>query len=223
VKLLLFDIDGTLIIGYGAGTRAMTRAGRAICGDAFSLEGMRIGGSLDPLIYSEAARRMGIEDPDPMHDAFRQRYLEELRIELVTAERKPEVLPGIQALLSLLRARTDVVLGLVTGNYRRAVPLKFEAVGLERAMFPVGAFGDDGPSRAELVRLALAQGPQRVAPEHTIVIGDTPRDIECARANGCVCLAVATGTHTQLELERAHAHRVVPDLRDPGPLLAMLE
>jgi phosphoglycolate phosphatase-like HAD superfamily hydrolase len=222
VKLLLFDIDGTLLIGHGAGVRAMTRAGRAICGTGFSLEGLSIGGSLDPLIYTEAARKMGVPEPLSLHDAFRARYLHELRLELATAERKPEALPGVAALLEALRARDDVVLGLLTGNYRRAVPLKLSAVGLSTDAFMLGAFGDDGPDRRSLVPIALAQTPRPIEPADTIIIGDTPRDVDCALANGCVCLAVATGTHPSIELQRAGAQCVVENLLDPGSLLAML-
>ncbi len=221
MKLLLFDIDGTLLIGHGAGSRAMTRAGKAVCGEAFSLRGVLISGGLDPLIYAGAARNMGLEDPERLHDAFRERYLLELQAELAAAERKPQALPGVRALLSLLAARSDVVIGLVTGNYRRAAPIKLQSVGLRHEAFALGAFGDEAPTRAGLVRLALGRSPRRIPPEDAIVIGDTPRDVECARANGCACLAVATGGHSMDELRAAGASRVVADLSDPDALLQM--
>jgi phosphoglycolate phosphatase-like HAD superfamily hydrolase len=86
----------------------------------------------------------------------------------------------------------------------------------------VGAFGDDAPTRPGLVRLALERSPSRVDPADAIVIGDTPRDVECARANGCACLAVATGGHSREQLQEAGAERVVTDLGDPAPLLELL-
>jgi len=222
VKLLLFDIDGTLLIGHGAGARAMTRAGKAICGEAFSLDGVVISGGLDPLIFAEAARNMGIAEPAALHDHFRERYLQELQAELVQAARKPEALPGVSVLLDALTGRDDLVLGLLTGNYGRAVPIKLSAVGLRHERFALGAFGDDAESRRGLVPVARGRAPRATPPADTIIIGDTPRDVDCALANGCVCVAVATGIHDAGELKQAGAHRVLDDLRDPGPLLALL-
>jgi phosphoglycolate phosphatase len=235
VKLVLFDIDGTLMRGHGVGTRAMQRAGRALCGELFDLEGIVIGGGLDPLIFAAAARKLGILEPGPIHDAFRELYLQELQRELDSAARRPELLPGVTALLAALATRDDVMVGLVTGNYQRAVPLKFAAVGLGIASFVVGAYGDCGPSRPELVRIALARARARAAslassagrrfeidPARTIVVGDTPRDVHCALENGCMCLAVTTGEHDRAQLTQAGAQHVAAGLSDPSVLLDLL-
>jgi phosphoglycolate phosphatase len=226
MKLVLFDIDGTLMLGYGAGTRAMIRAGRALCGDEFSLEGIMIGGGLDPVMFGMAAGRLGLTELTELHLTFRDRYLRELAQELAIAERKAQLLPGVAELLLQLEARDDVLLGLVTGNYRAAVPIKFASVGLALERFPIGAFGDCGPTRPDLVRVALERAAlhygARIDPAHTFVVGDTPRDVDCALHNGCVCLAVATGSHSADELTRAGAHHVVPDLRDASVLLSLL-
>jgi phosphoglycolate phosphatase len=225
-NLLLFDIDGTLFRGHGAGTRAMLRAGRALHGEGFSLDGIMIGGGLDPVIFAGALQRLGILEPTTHHDAFRDRYLMELAHELATAEQRPYLFPGVVELLAALATRTDVVVGLVTGNYRAAVPIKFAAVGLDPGHFVVGAFGDCGPTRPDLVRIARerahAHAGRVIEPTRTIVIGDTPRDVDCALHHGCLCLAVATGGHTADELRRAGAQHVAADLRDANVLLSLL-
>jgi phosphoglycolate phosphatase len=228
-NLLLFDIDGTLLRGHGAGTRAMLRAGRALHGERFSLDGIMIGGGLDPVIFASAVRVLGISDHTPHHDAFRELYLLELARELANPEsgrRQPELLPGVAELLAALALRTDVVIGLVTGNYRAAVPIKFETVGLDVAQFVIGAFGDCGPTRPDLVRIARERAHVHAGksfePTRTIVIGDTPRDVACALHHGCLCLAVGTGGHTEEELRRAGAQHVAADLRDPNVLLSIL-
>jgi phosphoglycolate phosphatase len=226
MKVVLFDIDGTLLRGYGAGSRAMLRAGRAICGEAFHMEGIMIGGGLDPIMFDQAARGIGIPDPELLHEAFRERYLSELHVELQAAERRAHLLPGIELLLAQLASRTDVAVGLVTGNYQRAVPIKFAAVGLALQAFCAGGFGDDARTRPGLVPVALerfrGRGGAHVAMQDVIVVGDTPRDVDCALQNGCLCLAVGTGSHAVTELELAGAHRVVKDLSDPDALLSWL-
>ncbi len=226
VKLVLFDIDGTLLRGHGAGSRAMLRAGRALHGEGFSLDGILIGGGMDPVIFASALRRLGL-DAEAHHETFRERYLKELAHEFTAAAAKrPEVLPGVHDLLEQLAHRRDVVVGLVTGNYRAAVPIKFAAVGLDPARFVVGAFGDCGPTRPDLVRIARERAYQHAGhafePLKTIVVGDSPRDVDCARHHGCLCLAVTTGGHTEAELRSAGAHHVASDLSDANVLLSLL-
>jgi phosphoglycolate phosphatase len=204
----------------------MLRAGRALHGEGFSLDGIMIGGGMDPVIFAAAVERLGVLESHLHHDAFRELYLQELAHEFATAELRPYLLPGVEALLATLAARSDVVVGLVTGNYRAAVPIKFAAVGLEPSQFVIGAFGDCGPTRPDLVRIARerahAHAGRLIEAERTIVIGDTPRDVECALHHGCVCLAVQTGYHSEDELRRAGAQHVAADLRDPDVLLSLL-
>jgi phosphoglycolate phosphatase len=235
MHVILFDIDGTLMRGHGVGSRAMRRAGQAICGLQFDLEGVSIGGSLDPIIYREAALKMGLVDHHTKHDAFRERYLTELEQdlrELLDADpagaslRRPELLPGIHALLQALSTRSDVAVGLLTGNYQRAVPIKFAAVGLDVKAFLAGGFGDDAETRPGLLPVALRRMEQALGvglfAENVVIVGDTPRDVDCALQNGSRCLAVGTGYHTLELLIEAGAHRAVPDLSDPEVLLSML-
>ncbi|HET8932243.1 MAG TPA: HAD family hydrolase [Polyangiales bacterium] len=246
MHVILFDIDGTLMRGHGVGSRAMLRAGQAICGALFDLEGVMIGGGLDPIIYRQAALKMGLADHHTLHDAFRDRYLEELERELrelVRAEapesvdapllraaaasfRRPELLPGIHALLHTLSGRDDVAVGLLTGNYQRAVRIKFDAVGLSLQAFIAGGFGDDADTRPGLLPVALERMQHALGvglhARDVVVVGDTPRDVDCALANGSRCLAVATGGHSVEELLQSGAQRAVANLSDPEVLLSML-
>jgi len=247
MHVILFDIDGTLLRGFGIGSRAMLRAGQAICGLKFDLEGVMISGGLDPIIYREAAVKMGLTDHHTLHESFRDRYLHELERELrelmahdrppTVAEapllhaaaasfRRPELLPGIHALLEALSGRDDVAVGLLTGNYQRAVPLKFAAVGLDIQAFVAGGFGDDADTRPGLLPVALQRMERALGvglhAKDVVVVGDTIRDVDCALQNGARCLAVGTGYRPLEELQRAGAHRVVADLSDPEALLSML-
>ncbi|HEX3594806.1 MAG TPA: HAD family hydrolase [Polyangiaceae bacterium] len=220
--LVLFDIDGTLLRSQGLGSGAMERAGRKLLGPGFSLEGIDFGGALDPWIYGQAVIRMGREDAHALHDAFHDAYLVELGLSLERRERLPSIIPGVEEALLGLADKAHLTLGLVTGNYSRAAPLKLRAAGLDPARFVVGAFGEDGPTRPELVRIAMEQWAARgfaAHPERVVVIGDTPRDVDCARKNGCRSIAVATGWHSLEQLEATGADHVVPDLGDLSALL----
>ncbi|MCC7205298.1 MAG: HAD hydrolase-like protein, partial [Phycisphaeraceae bacterium] len=107
------------------------------------------------------------------------------------------------------------------------VPIKLTAVGLDPAMFHINALGDEADSRPALVPVAMRKFRDRFAadvdPRRVIVIGDTPRDVHCAKANGCLALAVATGSHSEQDLRHAGADVTVPDLADPQPLLDLLD
>ena len=226
-KLLLFDLDGTLLLTGGAGVKGMEEAGVGLFGEAFSLKPVRVAGGLDPLIYAEATRLAGVENAHEHHDRFRDHYLEILHRNMVDEAYRKQVLPGILELLSKLRKDPRVVLGLVTGNYTAAVPIKLRAVGIDPAWFSINAFGDEAPDRPGLVRLArdrfCARYGREIACGDTIVIGDTPQDVHCAHANGCICLAVATGMYSFEQLQEAGADVVVRDLGDPGPLMELIE
>ncbi len=222
MRLVLFDIDGTLLRAQGIGPIAMERAGRRLLGPAFSLEGIDFGGALDPWIFRQAAQRLGHDDPSPLHSAFRDEYLVELARAFDAGERRPVLLPGVVAALAAFRDDPTATLGLVTGNYARAVPLKLQAAGIDPTQFVVGAFGDDAPTRPELVHLAMEQWRARGAdpdPRRVVVIGDTPRDVDCAKKNGCRSVAVATGWHTVEQLEAGGADLVLRDLTALMPSL----
>jgi len=222
-KLLLFDIDGTMLRSHGGALKAMTRAARRLFGPTFSLEEVDRNGQLDPKIIGIALDLNGVRATPEQLLAFRDFYIEELRAELGLTR----ILPGVLDLLTRLRAIEGVLLGLVTGNYAGVARIKLPAVGIDPSWFVANGFGDEGSTRSELVRRAMDAAASLVGrPIHgsdVIVVGDTPRDVECAKANGCACLGVATGNFTRQELEAAGADAVVPDLTDPANLWAMLE
>ena len=224
-RLILFDIDGTLVDTRGAGGRAMASAGRSLFGEAFSFEGVDFAGSLDSVIFMNAAERHGL-DYHEHHAPFRETYGEHLRMMFDSGEHDSIRLPGVNALLSTLAERDDVVLGLLTGNYGHTGPMKLETCGIDHRVFEITAFGDEALTRPDLVALAMEKyrlaHDEAIDPSRVIVIGDTPKDVHCAKAHHCVSFAVATGRSSVQELRKTGADIVAADLSDPSPVLALL-
>ena len=223
--LILFDIDGTLLVTERAGTQSMLAAARELFGDNFTFDGVDVGGRLDPLIWADVARANGIEDPASHHDRFRASYLQHFQERLA---RNPTVtaLPGVTELIEALSQGTEMWLGLLTGNYPETGRLKIEAAGLDLDSFAVAVWGVDGTNRRELPVVAMAQYAtqtgQTIEPHDVVIIGDTLHDIDCARANGCRSLAVATGVCTADELAAHEPDLLVDDLSDTTLILAWL-
>lgn len=219
-KLLLFDLDGTLLLSSGAGKRAMERAGKKVFGAGFSLAGIRIAGGLDPLIIRKALVAMGSTLDEQAHREFRSVYTEELTDELATADTYS--LPGVAALLTRLADTPHVAVGLLTGNYRETGRLKLTRAGLDPDGFSPTIWGDQAPTRPGLVKKALAHS-SHLQPDQVVVIGDTPHDVDCAKVNDCKSVAVATGSFTVEELSDAGADLALFDLSDPEPLLRLID
>jgi phosphoglycolate phosphatase-like HAD superfamily hydrolase len=136
-------------------------------------------------------------------------------------------LPGVLPLLEALRGLADTTLGLVTGNYAETGTIKLRAAGLDPAWFPVAAWGGDGGHRRELPAVAIERfrrhAGRPIDPERVVVIGDTPSDIDCARANDCIAVAVGTGPSFTLEELRSHEpDLLLEDLRDVERVLDWL-
>jgi phosphoglycolate phosphatase-like HAD superfamily hydrolase len=222
-KLLLFDVDGTLLRSHGGSLRAMTKAARQLFGPAFSLEEIDRNGRLDPEIIGMALELNEVRATPQQLDAFRHLYVEALRTEV----KSTRILPGVRELLAALRATQGLLLGCVTGNFAEAARMKLQAVGIDTDWFAANGFGDQAATRSDLVRLAIDRGGsaagQPIPGRDVIVVGDTPRDVESAKANGCACLAVATGNYTVEALQAAGPDAVLADLTDPAPLWAMLD
>jgi phosphoglycolate phosphatase-like HAD superfamily hydrolase len=223
--LILFDIDGTLLLTQRAGTLSMQAAARELFGDQFTFDAIELGGWLDPLIWDAVARANGIEDPASHHDRFRATYLRHFQDRLA---RNPTVtaLPGVTELIEALSQETDTCLGLLTGNYPETGRMKIEAAGLDLDSFAVSVWGVDGAHRRELPVVAMAQYAthtgRTIAPHDVVIIGDTVHDIDCAKANGCRSLAVATGVGTADELAAREPDLLVGDLSDTSSILAWL-
>ena len=225
--LVLFDVDGTMLLTGGAGMRAMKVVAAELFGTGFRWDGIVVSGHLDPLIFAEAAALNGLGDDPLHHRSFRSRYLEELRRQLERGRAQVRAMPGIHDSIACLRARGVATLGLLTGNYGEAIPLKLAAIGVEPSWFEITAFGDEAPTRRDLAALAITKYSRRLGmpidPRRVVVVGDTPRDVDCAHAHGCFAFAVATGGYGPSELARAGADLVVSDLSDPAPLLDTVE
>lgn len=221
--LILFDIDGTLLLSQRAGTLSMYAAARELYGDQFTFDGIEIGGWLDPLIWDAVARANGIEDPASHHDRFRATYLRHFEERLA---RNPTVaaLPGVVELIEALSQEPDMCLGLLTGNYPETGRMKIEAAGLDLDSFAVTVWGVDGAHRRELAVVAMEQYSvhtgQTIEPHDVLIIGDTVHDIDCAKANGCRCLAVATGVGSADELAAQEPDLLVDDLSDTSSIMA---
>ncbi|MCC6580079.1 MAG: haloacid dehalogenase-like hydrolase [Phycisphaeraceae bacterium] len=223
-KLLLFDIDGTLLRSGGAGMRAMSIVAERLYGPGFTWDGIKPGGNLDPLIFAAAAKANRIDGGEASHARFRDEYLRQLPIELKAAGSAVQAMPGVHDLLTALRPRRHAVMGLLTGNYTEAVPIKLSAIGVETSWFTLTSFGDEAPTRRDMVALALdrwsKQRGHKVDPRHVAVIGDTLRDIDCAQAHGCVAMAVATGPVSYNDLAAAKPDVLMRDFTDPSPVLS---
>jgi phosphoglycolate phosphatase-like HAD superfamily hydrolase len=225
--LILFDIDGTLVLTGGAGGRAMSLAFEEIFGIRDAFRGIAMAGRTDAWIVSDTAAAHRIPPDSPDLARFPHIYLRHLAAELQQpGNGRKGTMPGVRKLLDTLAARDDVYLALLTGNYEAGARLKLEYFDLWR-YFPCGAFGDDAPQRNGLVSKAVAQiaacgGPVFSAADAT-VIGDTPLDVECASFCGARSLAVATGSHSVEELRAAGADEVLPDLSDTEQVMRILQ
>ena len=223
--LLLFDIDGTLVLSGRAGLRALNRAFEQATGVEGAFHGINAAGRTDGFLLEAAAGRAGLALTPGLRDTIRARYFETLLDEIQhPGEGRKAVMPGIRPLLSRLQGRDDVVLALLTGNYEQSARIKLEYFDLW-APFRFGAFADDASDRNQLVPIALGRARDAGCEPHAdrvIVIGDTPLDIECARAGGVRALGVATGSHAVDELREAGADHVLEDLSDTDRVIELL-
>ena len=226
-KLVLFDIDGTLVLTGGAGLRAMNRALEDTLGHANGLDGIPVAGRTDWSILVDAVTKVGRQMDADLFATLRDRYLANLAIEIEHPGKGPKaVMPGIRELLDALASRPDVLVGLLTGNFEEGARIKLDHFDLWR-YFACGAFGGDAADRNALVPFAVdrarACGLAEIRLADVFVIGDTPHDVACAHAAGAVAVAVATGGHTVDQLRETGAEIVVPDLSDTHAFLKLID
>lgn len=224
-RLVLFDIDGTLLWSDGAGRRAMERALTHVFGSPGSPD-YRYDGKTDRQIVREMMRMEGHEDAhiDQSMQRLVPLYLDGLRAELAPGAGEAHAFPGVPELLDALEARDDVVLGLLTGNLADGAAVKLAAAGIDIGRFRINAFGSDEEHRPRLPAVAQARARDLlgmdVHGERVVIIGDTPHDIDCGRDIGARAIAVATGRFGVEEL-RAHAPAAVfADLTDTAAVVA---
>ena len=220
-RLLLFDIDGTLLTTGGAGERGFAEAFHEAFGIRDDLSTVDFAGATDTRITRMLFDRHGLPDTPANHARFKAAYLPRLAANL---PRLPgRVLPGVVELLpALAEWPAEFALGLLTGNFAAAADLKLVHYGLT-GFFAFGAFADDSPDRDRLGPVALGRARERFGAaafpdpaRDVLVLGDTPRDVACARACGAKVLAVATGRHGRETLAAHGPDFLFDTLSDPG-------
>lgn len=213
--LYLFDIDGTLVDTGGAGMRSLQEASLEIFGHTGPT--LDLAGSTDLGVIAEIHAHFEIEPTAERVDAYFSTYLKRLDWNLANGGFPGKVLDGVVELLAELSKRPGVTLGLLTGNIAGGAASKMRHFGLE-AYFPFGAYGCDHADRNRLGPIALERAAMHssrtFSPNEVWVIGDTPKDVACARAIGARCLAVATGRFSEEELSACGADIVAPSLKD---------
>jgi phosphoglycolate phosphatase-like HAD superfamily hydrolase len=223
--LVLFDIDGTLLLTAGAGRRAITEALCDLIGTGEVFDRVRFDGKTDPQIVAELLEAGGHHAPRDaaIIDEVCQRYLGLLATELLHPRSRTTVMPGVMELIAALEAEPSVMLGLVTGNMAEGAALKLRAGGIAPERFKVGAYGSDSAHRPDLPPIAAG----RAAPHfgrtprgrEVVIIGDTPADVTCGRSLEARAIGVATGAYPVAELAGAGAHLAVADLRDTARIV----
>lgn len=221
-KLLLFDIDGTLLASGGAGERALRIGFRERFGIEDDLKGIEIAGRTDSSIAQQLLRKHRILETPENLTAFFDGYLAQLTALL--PQTPGRLLPGILPLLDALKPRADVVLALLTGNLARGAELKLTHYGVWH-YFEFGAYADDHHDRNALGPIARARALEKhgieFEPERVFVIGDTPHDIACARAIAAKAVAIATGGFTRAELAQHAPDFIFDDLADLESVVAI--
>ena len=218
-RLVLFDIDGTLLSTGPHARSAFATALEDVFGTSGDVDGYAFEGRLDPLIVTDLMRAAGVPDDRisvGLGDAMTL-YLD--RLEAALAEKAPVLKPGVPALLDALEKIPGLVPALLTGNVERGARAKLSAAGLWHR-FAFGVWGDDAPCREELGPVALeragpATGLAFTGPE-CVVVGDSRHDVACGLAFGARVVAVGTGRTPLSALEAAGAHVALPDLSDTG-------
>lgn len=222
MRLILFDIDGTLIDTGGAGSRSLNLAMKELFAIENAFEGISMAGKTDIEIIKEGLIKHKISVDDNI-DAVVESYLKHLKEEILN-DRK-HIKPGVYELLNKLKVSRDTALGLLTGNIERGARIKLEPFMLNE-FFPTGAFGSDHDHRNKLLPVAIERFERlyqkKIEFYNCILIGDTPRDIECGKIYGAKCVGVATGPYPISTLIQAGANYVVKDLTDYKGLLQFI-
>ena len=228
-RFVLWDVDGTLLRTNGVAQRAFDVAAEHVLGRPAGLHEVRMSGKTDPLIALEILAFAGVAEEEARR--LLPDVLARLEAELAEAEhlvrQQGRVLPGVAAVLAELHDDPAVVQSVLTGNTAANAAVKLRAFDLDRWIdVEVGAFGSDRHERDELVPVALERVERlrgrTMGPDDVWVVGDTPRDLACARAGGARCLLVATGQFAVDELEELGPDAVLADLTNAGAVVDLL-
>lgn len=224
-RLVLFDIDGTLLRTDGVGTVCIVQALEEVFKVSIDTEGYQTSGKTDTQICLELMRQAGRSDDEVLNslDAMRSLYVPLLAKEI--AEAGIEVFPGVRELLDRLSGCENILVGLLTGNIERGARMKVEATGLGD-YFSFGAYGDTAVERKELpqraVNKAFVETGRTYGGKEIVILGDTPNDVECGRSLGVTSIAVATGSYTREELSKHDPDHLFEDFGDTEAVLSAI-
>jgi len=227
VKLVLFDIDGTLLWTDGAGRRAMEGALHAVFGRGGDVH-YRYDGKTDRQIIREQMRFAGFEDAviSARTDEVLEAYVQRLELELTRDAAVSRLCAGVPQVLDAVESHAHTTMGLLTGNIEPGAKRKLHAVGVDFARFRINAFGSDHEERPQLPavaqRRAEALWGRPLPGDQIVIIGDTPADILCGRALGVRAIGVATGRYGVNELAEHGAAAVFETLEDTNAVLAAI-
>ncbi len=225
-RLILWDVDGTLIHSRGIGAAVFDRALEQVVGTAPASR-LLLGGKTDPQIALEYLEVMAVDDTDAKLALVLQAVEAEVAAAATLLAETGSAMPGVPELLARLDGSDGVHQTLLTGNTAANAAVKVSAFGLEQWLdLEIGAYGSDNADRRELVPIAVDRARRLrgwdVEAATTWVVGDTANDLACARAGGARCLLVATGRVPLEELERLGADQVLPDLSDAEAVTRLL-
>jgi phosphoglycolate phosphatase len=225
--LVLFDIDGTLLLANGAGRRSVHRAMLDVFG--VTITGHHpFDGKTDPQIMRELGTIAGVapERIEAQMSVALDTYFQHLESDITEAPETVELLPGVHALLDALESRDDVLLGLLTGNIEPGAALKLRTVDIAPTRFVVGAYGSDHAHRPELPAIAQARAAAHLgAPvpgSRVVIIGDTPHDLTCGNGIGARAIGVETGRYREAELRPFNPMAVFADLTDTNAVVSAI-
>ncbi|MEN2993814.1 MAG: HAD family hydrolase [Thermodesulfovibrio sp.] len=220
MKLILFDIDGTLISAGGAGKRSLNKAFEEILGIKEIFKNFEMAGKTDIQIIKEGLTLAGINPSMSLVNEIIERYIENLKVEINNNSK--HLKPGVREFIEFLYYELKYPLGLLTGNIEKGAIIKLEPFGLN-FFFSLGAFGSDHEDRNKLLPIAVEKFIKKFKSHidfhQCIVIGDTPRDVACAKPYGAKVIAVATGPYTVEDLQKTDADVVVETLLEINKIL----
>jgi len=223
VKLIFFDIDGTLISAGGAGTRSLNKAFEEVLGIKEAFKNFEMAGKTDIQIIKEGLNLLKIKPSNRLINQIIESYINNLKKEINNNSK--HLKPGVKNFLELLYNDFEYPLGLLTGNVELGARIKLEPFGLN-SFFLFGAFGSDHEDRNFLLPIGIQKFINKfnlyVDFHQCIVIGDTPRDVKCAKIYGAKVIAVATGPYSIEDLKNTDADVVVENLTEVNKILPLL-
>jgi len=224
-KLVLFDIDGTLLLASNTNRRILVDALMAVYGTEGNARSYNFAGKMDSVIIHDVLKHAGLKDE---HISEKFTTIKNTYIDLVKKQLRPEdiqLLNGVPELLGKLSERKDILLGLLTGNFEGSGRHKLELPAINH-FFPFGAFADDAHHRSKLPAIAVERAysltGKMFTPEKVIIIGDTEHDITCARAIQARSIAVSTGTYSAEQLKSHQPDALFDDFGDTQKVVSCI-